>query len=64
MVMDMRPLVKFTYEMEGDRLEGLLLVEKMEELRSMGCQIKSCAPASSPTSRPSCAATSSSSRAW
>ena len=44
MVMDMRPLVKFTYEMEGDRLEGLLLVEKMEELRSMGCQIKSCAP--------------------
>ena len=44
MVMDMRPLVKFTYEMEGDRLEGLLLVEKMEELRSMGRQIKSCAP--------------------
>eukprot|EP00965_Chrysotila_dentata_P011718 384350-Pleurochrysis_carterae.AAC.1 len=35
-MLDMRVLVKVTYELEGDRLEILLVYERIERLRQLG----------------------------
>jgi hypothetical protein len=35
-MLDMRPIVKTTYELEGDRLEILLAFDRIEALRSLG----------------------------
>ena len=40
MMLDLRPLVQATYLLEGDGLEGLLLVDKLEALRSLGRDIE------------------------
>lgn len=39
-MLDMRPLVKTTYELEGDRLEVLLVRDRVEALRALGRSIK------------------------
>ena len=39
-MLDMRVLVKTTYELEGDRLEILLTFERLESLRALGRTIK------------------------
>lgn len=39
-LLDMRELVKTTYELEGDRLEVLLLYDRIEKLRAIGKAIK------------------------
>ena len=36
MVVDMEPLVKTTYDLEGDRLEILVVSDRIERLRTMG----------------------------
>eukprot|EP00965_Chrysotila_dentata_P127799 4225808-Pleurochrysis_carterae.AAC.1 len=36
----MRVLVKFTYELEGDRLEILLEYERIEQLRQLGQSLR------------------------
>lgn len=35
-IMDLKVLVKTTYELEGDRLELLLVYERIEQLRALG----------------------------
>ena len=39
-MLDMRKLVSTTYELEGDRLEVLLVYDRVEALRSLGCAIR------------------------
>lgn len=39
-MLDARPLVKITYELEGDRLEIMVTFERIEGLRAMGRAIK------------------------
>lgn len=40
-MLDLRPLVQITYELEGERLELLLLYERVERLRDLGEAIAS-----------------------
>eukprot|EP00965_Chrysotila_dentata_P194733 6176553-Pleurochrysis_carterae.AAC.3 len=39
-MLDMRVLVKITYELEGDRLEILLVHGRIEYLRHLGCSLR------------------------
>lgn len=43
-ILDMRPVVATTYELEGDRLEILLAYERIEALRQLGRTIESKGP--------------------